>query len=387
MTANKKSKGRNLVQRVKSEWKTFYKEDIPRFLLCHIKKIFIGIPIFAVFFLIIWLVPKFQATYFEPSKSFKLENEARKTITQALAGLLVLFGLYTALRRAKATEAQVKAIEEGQVTERFTRAIDQLGNKDSMEVRLGGIYALDSIGKDSPKYRLQIIEVLTAYIRNNAGNKDVPESEADSNKKQEVRELNTDIKAIFSILYNENGWPMEFKKQDNLRYDFRHSDFSYRNMERMPLNNCQLLEANFCKASLQRVNLQVALLAGADLRGTDLRWANLQEAVFRQAILQGASLMDANFQETDFRWANLQEANLQRSHLQGADLQGTDLRGTDLRWTKNLRCSQVNSVKSLDKETKFPDYLEVKITGENEWICKEVDREMDLDLGDQIDNP
>ena len=159
--------------------------------------------------------------------------------------------------------------------------------------------------------------------------------------------MSTDIEAIFSILYNENEWPMEFKKQNNLRYDFRHSDFSHRNMERIPLNNCQLLEANFYKANLQRVNLQVALLAGANLR------------------------------ETDFRWANLQEA----------DLQGADLRGTDLRWAKNLRCSQVNSVKSLDRDTKFPDYLEIKITGENQWTCKDVNKEMDLDLGDQIDNP
>jgi hypothetical protein len=29
-------------------------------------------------------------------------------------------------------------------------------------------------------------------------------------------------------------------------------------------------------------------------------------------------------------------------------------------------------VKSLDKDTKFPNYLKVKITGENKWTCKEV---------------
>jgi hypothetical protein len=34
-------------------------------------------------------------------------------------------------------------------------------------------------------------------------------------------------------------------------------------------------------------------------------------------------------------------------------------------------------VRKLDKETKFPDYLEIKITGENQWTCKEVKKKAD----------
>jgi hypothetical protein len=37
---------------------------------------------------------------------------------------------------------------EGQITERYTRAIDQLGST-SLSVRLGGIYALERIARDS----------------------------------------------------------------------------------------------------------------------------------------------------------------------------------------------------------------------------------------------
>ena len=40
--------------------------------------------------------------------------------------------------------------------------------KINLEVRLGGIYALERIAKDSPKDEWTIMEVLTAYVRQNA---------------------------------------------------------------------------------------------------------------------------------------------------------------------------------------------------------------------------
>ena len=66
-----------------------------------------------------------------------IENEHRKTPAQILAGVFVLVGLYFGWRR-------IKVSEEAQITERFTRAIDQLGAVDEntgnpkIEICLGG---------------------------------------------------------------------------------------------------------------------------------------------------------------------------------------------------------------------------------------------------------
>jgi len=65
------------------------------------------------------------------------------------------------------------------------------------------------------------------------------------------------------------------------------------------------------------------------------------------------------------------------AYFTGANLTGAYLTGADLQKVKNLTCEQISSVKSLDKETKFPDYLEVKITGENQWTCKKVKKGVD----------
>jgi hypothetical protein len=53
---------------------------------------------------------------------------------------------------------------EGHVTDRYTKAVGQLGDAAS-PVRIGGVYALERIGNDSPKDRSTIIHVLGAFIR------------------------------------------------------------------------------------------------------------------------------------------------------------------------------------------------------------------------------
>ena len=76
----------------------------------------------------------------------------------------------------KNTQAQLENAQEelrltrqGQITERFTRAIDQLGS-EKLEIRIGGIYALEWIDKESPEraYHGTVMEVLTAYVRENS---------------------------------------------------------------------------------------------------------------------------------------------------------------------------------------------------------------------------
>src|SRR6266436_2086814 len=53
---------------------------------------------------------------------------------------------------------------EGQVTDRYTKAIEQLGS-GKLDVRIGGIYALERIARDSKKDHPTVMEVLTAFIR------------------------------------------------------------------------------------------------------------------------------------------------------------------------------------------------------------------------------
>lgn len=87
----------------------------------------------------------------------QLQNSIRSTLLQGLAGAVVVAG-------AVATWRQVRISREGQITDRLTHAIDQLGDNKA-DVRIGGIYALERLAKDSAADRLAIGEILAAFIR------------------------------------------------------------------------------------------------------------------------------------------------------------------------------------------------------------------------------
>jgi hypothetical protein len=50
------------------------------------------------------------------------------------------------------------------VTDRYTKAIEQLGH-EKLDVRIGGIYALERIARDSPRDHPTVMAVLAAFIR------------------------------------------------------------------------------------------------------------------------------------------------------------------------------------------------------------------------------
>jgi hypothetical protein len=83
-------------------------------------------------------------------------GRVRTALLAVLAGLLAALGAYYTHRTFALNRA-------GQITERFTRSIDQLGSPE-LDVRLGGIYALERIARDSRDDHPQVVEVLTAYV-------------------------------------------------------------------------------------------------------------------------------------------------------------------------------------------------------------------------------
>jgi hypothetical protein len=65
---------------------------------------------------------------------------------------------------------ELDIIRQGQLTEHFTKAIEQLGS-EKLELRLGGIYSLERTAHEGKDYHWPIMEVLTSYIRRHAARK------------------------------------------------------------------------------------------------------------------------------------------------------------------------------------------------------------------------
>jgi Pentapeptide repeats (8 copies) len=230
--------------------------------------------------MLLWGLPKWQAARLDlpPKERFELENEARKTLAQIIGGAVLIAGLFFTWVNLKITQETAtknqELTREGQITERFTHAVDQLGAIDQRgtpkrETRMGGIYALERIARDSKRDHWPIMQFLTAYVRLHAPWD--PMGTQLSEPDDPIERRAPDIQAALDVL----GWRTRAYEQEDERLSLWH--------------------VNLYRAHLSWANLERAYLGGANLRRADLRHAHLQRVDFWGAYLENA----------DFEWANL----------------------------------------------------------------------------------
>jgi uncharacterized protein YjbI with pentapeptide repeats len=257
----------------------------------------------------------------------KQRNDVRTTLLQGLAGAVVAVGLSLTWR-------QIRVNQEGQITERFNKAIDHLGS-DQLDLRLGGIYALERIAKNSNADRDTIAEVLTAFVRQRSP---WPPSQPGQYREDfpieqqpELRTRAADLQAVLTVLGRGT-----FSRQGALQLDLAMVD----------LRSAALLGAHLEGANLFGAHLEAANLSGAHLEGIELRSAHLEGASLYSAHLKGADLVDAHLEGADLYTAHLEAANLigahltranfvmahlERAQLIGAELADADLTSADLK--------------------------------------------------------
>jgi uncharacterized protein YjbI with pentapeptide repeats len=262
-------------------------------------------------------------------------------IIQTLAGL-GFFGT------AYLTWHNYQLTEDKNVTDRFTKAVEMLAD-EKLEMRLGGIYSLERIAKDSKEDHLVVMEVLTAFIREKTTSQEYGKPDKPT----------ADIQSALTVIGRRNT------DNDSQRLNLSGCHLQGAILNRANLQEAELIHANLHKAILEQANLQKAHLNNANLQGADLNGANLQKAFLLSANLQGAKLMDTNLQGAYLRsehyhqgenliatnlqeaflfGANLQQADLENANLQEASLFGASLQGANLMNT-NLQGANLDSAK------------------------------------------
>ncbi len=173
---------------------------------------------------------------------------------------------------------------EGQVTDRYTKAIEQLGS-DKLDVRIGGIYALERVARDSARDHPTVMEVLTAFIRDHSREQWPP---LDSGGREPERSTRPDVQAAVTVVGRQDA------KHGIRRIDLTGADLGGANLASANLPAVQLGGANLAHANLEYANLARAVLIRADLTGADLGGANLAHANLLDADLGGANFASAN---------------------------------------------------------------------------------------------
>ena len=276
----------------------------------------------------------------EVDKRITTENEVFRTLTQMLGALFFLITAVFTWRTVRATEQSAKTArdnydlaasvaqrnhqlaEEGQTTERFTRAIELIGDPQ-IEVRLGGVFALLRIAKHVTTEREAIKEILAAYVREKCT---IPSGEDGPDALAPDR-TSADVQAIINGITN-GATPMCDPGQ----------------------------KVDFSRADLRRALFENAELTGADFRSCWLDYAHLHGVKLQGAQLELAYLRFVGLNGAHLEHAHLDDAHLDGANLAGAHLDDTDLIGVDLRKVRGLTHEQLAAAKRYEHDL-LPDYL------------------------------
>ena len=216
-------------------------------------------------------------------------------IVQAAGGAALLVGLLFTARNLQATHDKLDIDRQGQLTNRFIQATSQLGaelngGRPNVEVRLGGIYALNRIANDWPKDYWPIAELLTAYVRHNAPWRPGQPALGEGTPR-------TDIQAILTVLGRDEP-PEAFNQRHKLdlrNTDLRGAEFWDARLEWTDFWGAHLEGAKFWGACLRHAKLDHAHLAGANLRGANLEYASLDGAGVAGAIFDRGTVWPGGF--------------------------------------------------------------------------------------------
>jgi len=308
---------------------------------------------------LLWLVPRAQIAFLRdannltPDRRQELEDKARGTFAQCIAGPVFLMTGYlawlnidytnkqsalnrdAAIKQAQGTLAnaakQIALTSNGQISDRFAKAIEALstpddpGNKRAVVKHLLGVYALEGIANQSPNDMATAVDILTGFIRNER-----PRHNATSGKPIVYADnvpLPDDIQAALTVLGR-------IQMDDKFRIE--HPLY----LVETDLHGARLFNANYSRADLRGVNLDWACLGGIQLNNATLQDAHLRGINFGAYRRIGST----DFRNTDFN---------------RADLTNADIRNQDLSQVQNLTQLQVNRVSQCSTSTRFPKGLKI----------------------------
>lgn len=306
-------------------------------------------------------------------------HEAVRNIGFALAAII---GLPFLIWRSVVAQSMATTAQQGLITDRINKAVeglgaqktvraqkksssgvpqfqlDQGGNPDvrlpiineltepNLEVRIGSIYALERIAQDSDRDHIRIMEILCAYIRENAPARDAKNPDFDdwefchefenNNERVEYEKL---YKKRFGMHFHASGkdagelgqWAFELPE---LSTDIGAAlNVIGRRLQRqIDLENTAKMRGGAVgyQLDLRRTNLQRAEIFGLNFQNAilfeaRLEGANLIETCFKGANLRGARINAVFAQKANFDEANLQDASFQRAKLGEASFSGAQM--------------------------------------------------------------
>jgi hypothetical protein len=257
-----------------------------------------GVTAAITYSLALWRIPDLM-----PHAETQQDRHDARLLVISVGGAIVVITslLYTA--------RNYQLAHRGQVTDRFVKALEQLGS-DEPHSRIGAVYALEHVMRDSARHHNDVSEVLAAFVRHDAP----ASSETGPLPDKPDREVQAALTALTCRPYRVGQKDLD-------------------------LSGVHLAGAVLCGPAVNLAYFRDANRADTRFRRkgvipTDLEGANLTGAILGGGVRhKGAVLTEAN--------------------LRGADLTGALIIGVDLSTARGLTRDQIASAYT-DEATMLP---------------------------------
>jgi uncharacterized protein YjbI with pentapeptide repeats len=266
----------------------------------------------------------------DPMKKATAINAVRQTLLLTSAGVVGLVGLAF-------TGRTFNMSRRGQLTDRYSKAVSQLSS-DKIEERLGAIYSLEHVMRESSRDHHTIVEILAAFVRQRSpyspsGPEGRGKSSASQNTVSNQRSPALDVQAVLHVLGRRPA------RREKYSLDLRNCDLRGADLAKAYLRNVRMDGACLDGANLFKADLRGAMMIGACIRSADLSYAHMEKAIVVSANLQNSIFAETRLQGARAAFAQLQGAYLIRTRLQQADLALASLSGAFLCGTEAKKVS------------------------------------------------
>ena len=188
-----------------------------------------------------------------------------------------------ALEQVEVANVQARIAQQGQITNLFSTAVEHLGS-EQLPVRLGGIYALWRLIKDSPDRVISVIDILCAFVRHPphepaqgpdpSASEDGQASAEKAKKPGSTNKIRPDVQTVLDRIGTKKA---VYRALLPAGY-------------RLDLTGANLTNTNLVLANLTHANLLSANLTGANLLSAYLTVADLTNAIVTQEQLDSACI-------------------------------------------------------------------------------------------------
>jgi len=297
---------------------------------------------FIVAGLAIWLVPRRQVAGWrrrgitDEVKLAELGVQARSSIVQALGGLALIVTLAVTISQVnetrKSADNNLRLSRQGQASERFSRAVEQLGS-NKVDVRLGGLFSLARIGIDAPENAEPAFRLVATYVGQHY---EVPKPLPEHGCQAKYDDVPVDVSTALRFALIRLAPAVREQVPEKRLLGLRGTKLSGIAIDNLGLPSFDLAGIRFKNALLQSANF-------AD---TNLTNAHFERACVGFASFNGATLVRAHFDAAQLKQADFRNADLTGASFRGARMKGAEFNRAALA-TAALSAAQKREIKVL----------------------------------------